>query len=113
MYYKPWAYVTATWDLDKRKSKRAAIRYCRKLYEAGFTPICPMIMLPEFLNIEDAIERKDKKYMSEELVRRSRIVVVCSEQQNEVVTSDIAIADRFKIPVTTLMGILDVVGRKG
>lgn len=38
MNNKPWAYVTSAWSADRSRAKRSAKRYCRKLYEAGYTP---------------------------------------------------------------------------
>lgn len=51
MNNKPWAYVTAAWSTDRSRAKRSAKRYCRKLYEAGYTPICPLLSLPEIINV--------------------------------------------------------------
>ena len=39
MNNKPWAYVTSAWSADRSRAKRSAKRCCRKLYEAGYTPI--------------------------------------------------------------------------
>ena len=35
-----------------------AVRYCRAVYEAGFSPICPTLHLPLFLN--DAVPEEHK-----------------------------------------------------
>ena len=45
MNNKPWAYVTSAWSADRSRAKRSAKRYCRKLYEAGYTPICPLLSI--------------------------------------------------------------------
>lgn len=50
MNNKPWAYVTSAWSADRSRAKRSAKRYCRKLYEAGYTPICPLLSLPEVID---------------------------------------------------------------
>ena len=46
--------------------------------------------------------------MAEEFLRRSRILVVCGKRVDETVQNDIAIAAHFRIPATTLEGILNV-----
>ncbi len=46
--------------------------------------------------------------MAEELLRRSRVVVVCGKATDENVKTDIALAKRLGIVSTTLDGILNV-----
>ncbi|MDD6480897.1 MAG: hypothetical protein PUF65_01285 [Lachnospiraceae bacterium] len=108
MNNKPWAYVTSAWSADRSKAKRSAKRYCRKLYEAGYTPICPLLSLPEVINVSNADEYKDYLDMSEDMLRRSRILVVCGTGMNETVLTDIAIAKRFHVASSTLRGVLGV-----
>ena len=105
---RPWAYVTAVWDTDHRKAKRTAKKYCRTLYLEGYSPICPILFQDDFLDDQVAEEHKDRLDMAEEFLRRSRILVVCSANSDEAVMTDIAIAAHFRIPATTLEGILNV-----
>ena len=72
MNNKPWAYVTSAWSADRSRAKRSAKRYCRKLYEAGYTPICPLLSLPEVIDTSNADEYKDYMDISEDMLRRSR-----------------------------------------
>lgn len=74
MNNKPWAYVTSAWSDDRSRAKRSAKRYCRKLYEAGYTPICPLLSLPDIIDVSNADEYKDYMDMSEDMLRRSRIL---------------------------------------
>lgn len=53
---RPLAYVTAAWYGGDSENAEQAARYCRAVYEAGFSPICPTLYLPLFLN--DAIPRR-------------------------------------------------------
>lgn len=76
MNNKPWAYVTSAWSDDRSRAKRSAKRYCRKLYEAGYTPICPLLYLPDIIDISNADEYKDYTDMSEDMLRRSRILAL-------------------------------------
>mgnify|MGYP002680400364 FL=1 len=98
MNNKPWAYVTSAWSADKRSAKR----YCRKLYEAGYTPICPLLSLPEVIDTSNADEYKDYMDMSEDMLRRSRILVVCGSAVDDTVLTDIAIANRFHVASSTM-----------
>lgn len=54
----PLAYVTAAWSGDPTEATEQAARYCRAVYEAGFSPICPTLYLPLFLN--DAVPEEHK-----------------------------------------------------
>ena len=108
MNNKPCAYVTSAWSTDRTKARRSAKRYCRKLYEAGYTPICPLLSLPEVIDVSNADEYKDYMDMSEDMLRRSRILVVCGTAVNETVLTDIAIANRFHVASSTMRGVLSV-----
>ena len=55
---RPLAYITAAWCGEDYKNTEQAARYCRAVYEAGFSPICPTLYLPLFLN--DAVPEEHK-----------------------------------------------------
>ena len=110
MNNKPWAYVTSAWSADRSRAKRSAKRYCRKLYEAGYTPICPLLSLPEVIDTSNADEYKDYMDMSEDMLRRSRILVVCGSAVDDTVLTDIAIANRFHVASSTMRGVLGLLG---
>lgn len=38
---RPLAYITAAWSGDHNADSKQAAQYCRAVYEAGFSPICP------------------------------------------------------------------------
>ena len=46
---RPLAYVTAAWRGDECEITEQAAKYCRIVYDAGYSPICPMLFLPLFL----------------------------------------------------------------
>ena len=104
----PMAYVTAAWSVDPVEATEQAARYCRAVYEAGFSPICPTLYLPLFLNDAVPEEYKSSIDMSRDLLRRSRVLVVRGHAVTEAVKNDIAVAQRLKITATTLEGILTV-----
>ena len=89
---RPLAYVTAAWSGDEYENTGKAARYCRAVYDAGFSPICPLLYLPLFLNDEVPEEHKSGVDMGRDLLRRSHVLVVCGGKVNESVKSDIATA---------------------
>jgi hypothetical protein len=105
---RPLAYITAAWSGKKIKDREQAAQYCREVYEAGFSPICPLLYMPLFLNDAIPEEHKSGVDMSRDLLRRSHVLVVCGVGISEDVKSDIATAARLKITATTLDGILTV-----
>ena len=85
--------------------KRQA-HYCRVVYDAGYSPICPVLYLSLFLDDGVPEEHKSGIDMGRDLLRRSRVLVVCGSRVNEAVKNDIAVAQRLGITATTLDGIL-------
>ena len=55
---RPLAYITAAWSGGENENRAQAARYCRAVYDAGFSPVCPLLYLPLFLN--DAIPEEHK-----------------------------------------------------
>lgn len=105
---RPMAYVTAAWSGDEYEDMDIAAHYCRAVYEAGFSPICPLLYLPMFLNDEIPEEHKSAVDIGRDLLRRSHVLVVCGDGVSEDVKNDIATAGRLNITATTLDGILAV-----
>ena len=108
---KPFAYISAAWSGQEFTDTDQAVVYCRKVYQAGFTPICPVLYLPHFLNDSIPAEHKDGIDMARELLRRSHVLIVCGDEVDEAVKNDIAVAQRLGITATTLDGILTVKGQ--
>lgn len=65
-----------------------------------------------FLNDAVPEEHKSGIDMGRDLLRRSRVLVVCGSYVNEAVKNDIAVAQRLGITATTLDGILTVKGQR-
>ena len=105
---RPLAYITAAWSGGQTKNEQRAAEYCRALYEAGFSPLCPILHLPLFLNDAIPEEHKCGIDMGRDLLRRAHVLVVCGDAIDEAVKNDIAVAARLNITATTLAGILDV-----
>ena len=102
---RPLAYITAAWLGGDSENAELAAQYCRTVYEAGFSPICPPLYLPLFLNDAVPEEHKSGIDMSRDLLRRSHVLVVCGHSMTEAMKNDIAVAQRLGITATTLEGI--------
>ena len=108
---RPLAYITAAWGDCEFENTENAAHYCRAAYDAGFNPICPILFMPLFLNSEIPTEHKNSIDMSRDLLKRSRVVVVCGRGIDEDVKNDIATAQRLGIMATTLDGIMKIRGQ--
>ena len=108
---RPLAYSTAAWCGSDHANTKLAAQYCRTVYEAGFSPICPMLYQPLFLNDAVPEEHKSGIDMGRDLLRRSHVLVVCGHTVTEAMKNDIAVAQRLGITATTLEGILTVKGQ--
>ncbi|MEI3084501.1 MAG: hypothetical protein V8S87_00015 [Oscillospiraceae bacterium] len=104
-------YITATWCGSDHENTKLAAQYRRPVYEAGFSPICPTLYQPLFLNDAVPEEHKSGIDMGRDLLRRSHVLVVCGHTVTEAMKNDIAVAQRLGITATTLEGILTVKGR--
>ena len=108
---RPLAYITAPWSNNQYENAENAATYCRQVYDAGYSPICPVLFLSTFLKDEIPQEHKDGLDMARDYLRRSHVLVVCGHGIDETVKNDIATAERLRITATTLDGILTVKGQ--
>lgn len=108
---RPLAYISAAWSGSEFENAETATRYCRAVYDAGFSPVCPFLHLSLFLNDNVPQEHKDGIDMSRDLLRRSHVLVLCGKQVDETVKNEIAVAQRLNITATTLEGIQTVRGQ--
>ena len=106
---RPLAYITAAWCGSDHENTKLAAQYCRTVYEAGFSPICPTLYQPLFLNDAVPEEHKSGIDMGRDLLRRSHVLVVCGHTVTEAMKNDIAVAQRLGITATTL----EIGNRKG
>ena len=104
---RPLAYITAACSGDPCEATEQAAKYCRTVYEAGFSPICPTLYQPLFLNDAVPEEHKSGIDMGRDLLRRSHVLVVCGHTVTEAMKNDIAVAQRLGITATTLEGHID------
>jgi len=108
---RPLAYITAAWSGNHDTDTKQAAQYCRAAYEAGFSPVCPLLYLPLIINNAIPEEHKSGIDIGRDLLRRSHVLVVCGGGISEDVKNDIATAGRLNIMATTLDGILTVKGQ--
>ena len=85
---RPLAYISAPWGTDNLENATNAANYCRQAYEAGYSPICPVLFMPTFLKGDAPAEVKDRQEMSDELLKRCRILVVCGDKVNDEVKTE-------------------------
>lgn len=85
---RPLAYITAPWSENEFENTENAAKYCRAVYDAGFSPVCPALFLPLFLRDEIPQEHKDGIDMAREYLRRARVLVVCGSTVDESVKNE-------------------------
>ena len=68
---RPLAYITAAWNGEPDIDTALAVQFCRIVYEAGFSPICPMLYLPLIVNDAIPEEHKDGIDMRRDMLRRA------------------------------------------
>lgn len=98
------AYVCCPVDSGKTKVQK----YCRKIYELGYVPICPQFGFSSFLDEGDAEDMQAFQRMSHMVLRRCRMVVVCGKEMTATMNTEISIADRNHIICTTLDGLVRI-----
>ena len=108
---RPLAYITAHWGETTDENMKLAAKYCRAVYDAGYQPICPLVMHSLFLRDAIPQEHKDDLDMSKDYLYRASLLVVCGSTVDETVKNAIAIASRLHKTATTLDGILTVKGQ--
>ena len=92
------AYVCCSAEEGKTKVQR----YCRKIYELGYVPICPQYSFSPFLDDGDAEDMQAMRRMSHQILRRCRMVVVCGKETTGTMNTEISMADRLHIICTAL-----------
>ena len=61
---RPLAYITAPWSNSQYENAENAAAYCRQVYDAGYSPICPHIeFVMECLRNNTTEIRNMKQYL--------------------------------------------------
>ena len=79
---RPLAYITAAWSGNECENTETAARYCRQVYEAGYSPICPILLTGRFIHDGIPQEHKDSLDMARDYLRRSRVLVVAAHHRH-------------------------------
>ena len=99
---RPLAYVCVANNENNKIKAR-----CRALYDLGYLPVCPSLMFNRFLEVSCAEEREDSRIMSEEVLRRCRLLVTFGEINDEM-AREILLARRLGIITTSFGGLSKV-----
>ena len=105
MSNRTFAYVCAPATNGAGLASQKLKEYCKSLFELGYLPVCPGQMFSRFLSDSVPEQRDARKAMSLELLRRCRVLVLCSNEVTEEMESEIMLAKRLGIVSTTLGGI--------
>ena len=82
---KAFAYICAAQDAAPRLLRR----YCHKVYELGYVPICPKLSLPQYLSADVPEEQRAMSQISQQLLRRCRMLVVCGGEITAAMAGEI------------------------
>ena len=80
---RPLAYITAPWSNNQYENAENAATYCRQVYDAGYSPICPVLFLSTFLKDEIPRNTRTGWIWREDYLRRSHVLVVCGHGIDE------------------------------
>lgn len=101
---KAFAYICAAANTAPRLLKR----YCRKVYELGYVPICPKLNDGQYLVLDNADEKRDFHSIARQKLCRCRMLVVCGNEISSSMSAEIGIAERRNIICTTLEGLAKI-----
>ena len=94
--------MTAAWCGSDHENTALAAHYCRAVYGAGFSSICPTLYQPLFLNDAVHEEHKSGIDIGRDLLRRAHVLVFCGHTVTEAIKNDIAVTQRLGITDTTI-----------
>lgn len=101
---KAFAYVCA----DEGSPARLLKKYCRKIYELGYIPICPKFSDSQYLAEESADERKALQEISRQKLARCRMLVACGSEISGPMAAEIGLAEKRNLICTTLEGLAKI-----
>lgn len=80
---RPFAYVCSPFRGDVKNNTRRAQEYCRQVYEAGYIPLAPHLLFPQFLDDNDPAQRQAGIDMGLDLLTKCNLLVVCGADITE------------------------------
>lgn len=105
MQDRPFAFVCSPFRGDMESNAQRARQYSRRVYEAGYTPLAPHLLFPQFLSEHDPAEREAGLHMGMDLLAGCKLLVVCGDTVTEGMGREIKLAGELKIPIAPLEGI--------
>ena len=82
---KAFAYICASEEATPRLLKR----YCRKVYELGYVPICPALADGQYLQTENPDEKRQFQSIARQKLGRCRMLVVCGNEISHAMSGEI------------------------
>lgn len=101
---KAFAYICAASDAAPRLLKR----YCRKVYELGYVPICPKLSEAQYLQPDNADEKRDFHSIARQKLGRCRMLVMCGNEISHSMSAEIGAAEKRNLICTTLDGLAKI-----
>ena len=101
---KAFAYVCTASDAAPRLLKR----YCRKIYELGYVPICPKLSDSQYLALENADDKREFQSIARQKLGRCRMLVVCGKEISNSMSAEIGMAEKRNLICTTLDGLAKI-----
>ena len=101
---KAFAYICASEEAAPRLFKR----YCRKVYELGYVPICPKLADGQYLQTENPDEKRQFQSIARQKLGRCRMLVVCGNEISHAMSGEIGLAEKRNLICTTLDGLAKI-----
>ena len=98
---KAFAYICAS----EEAAPRLLRRYCRKVYELGYVPICPVLADGQYLQTENPDEKRQFQSIARQKLGRCRMLVVCGNEISHAMSGEIGLAQKRNLICTTLDGL--------
>ena len=101
---KAFAYICAS----EEAASRLLRRYCKKVFELGYVPICPQLSESQYLSPDNPEERKAMHEISRQKLARCRMLVVCGREITGQMSVEIGAAEKHHLICTTLEGLAKI-----
>ena len=100
-----FAHISAPFSPVEEITTLRMKEYCRNLYDLGYMPVCPNLIYPQFLDDRIPDEREARVAMAQALLRRCRVLVLCTNDITLEMEQEIMLSKRLGIVATTLDGL--------
>lgn len=105
---KPKAYVCLPRSGNLSRDMDRYGDYCRIIYESGYMPVCPSLVLPYFIDDDLPDGHRDNLDYSKNEIRHCKILILCDKILDETMKTELSAARTYGVPTTTLEGILSI-----